>query len=300
MAQLFDRFCALTIGLPGQPGRTYQGMRVFFDIEKTGESTSNKAKIDIYNLSALSRLQYQKADPSNLKSTYQIQLVAGYQSIKRAIYIGDIRTAKNARKSSDIITTFECGTAEKQLLLAKFDKSYPPGTKYVSIVQDLAIALQVDIGPVVGIQNQVYNGSFVASGSVKSSLDILLFKQGLQWSIQDGMLQIFPKNAHNGQSAVVVSNLATPGLTGLIGVPSQSQGITQFVSLLNPNIYPGRPVQIFSENIAGNFFRVTKAHIEGDTHDNAKWNMNCEALPIKATQTLPQNQGTNFSTAVTG
>lgn len=298
---LFTRDWALTIGLPGQQGKRYTGLRVVFDIDKTGVGSSNKSKIEVYNLSTLSRQTYQQADAASLKNVYQLQLQAGYAGNSRTIYLGDIRTAKNRRTTDGIVTTFECGSGEKLLTNSRLDRTYPPGTKFVTILQDLAHALEADIGSVLGIQDQTYNSGVHINGAVRTSLDKLLSKQRLSWSIQDGRLQIYPIGHHNGATAVVVSNQTIPSrgvvVTGLIGVPSQNQGVTQFVSLLNPSIMPGCPVQVYSETINGDFFRVNRAHFEGDSHAE-KWQVTCECTPIRAQQTLPQALGNDFSKAV--
>ncbi len=300
---LFNREWSVTIGTSGQPGKKYTGLQVVFDIEKTGFGSSNKAKIEIVNLSSLSRQQYQQPDPNKLTSSYQIELRAGYAGNPRTIFIGDIRTAKNKRNGESIVTTFECGTSEKPLMYATIDKSYPPGTKFYSVLQDLALALEVDVGAIIGIENQTYNNGLLVSGSVKTNLDKFCSKQKLVWSIQDGRLQIYPMNHHNGQTAVILSNQVIPRLgitmTGLIGVPSQNAGITQFTSLMNPSISPGTPVQIYSATINGDFFRVNKAHFQGDSHGD-KWQIDCEASPIVVQQSISQAQGLDFSKGVIG
>ena len=47
-------------------------LRVTFDIDKRNYMVANKAKIELYNLSSLSRLQYQQSDPMQPLTGYQI------------------------------------------------------------------------------------------------------------------------------------------------------------------------------------------------------------------------------------
>ena len=65
----------------------------------------------------------------------------------------------------------------------------------------------------------------------------------------------------------------------MIGVPSNNNDCTQFVSLLNPKLTPGSLVQLISENATLNgFYTLRRSHYEGDSHDS-KWQVTCEGRP---------------------
>lgn len=297
-------------------------LRVEFDIDKQLSNVANKASIKLTNLSSLSRLLYQQDNPDVIDSGYMIRLDAGYAGLSgytpivQTIYLGNVRTVTNERKGNSIVTTFECGEAEKQILLATFQKSYPAKTTYLRVLQDLVAAASIPVGTVIGIENFTFNQGFVVNGAVQDSLSKLLAKTNLEWSVQNGALNIKPITKYNNSEVVVLSNqtgpqpstsnvtgaasgaitglkgqgLSAPGLTGLIGVPSQNRGITQFESLLNPKVLPGGLVQIFSENIPGQYFQVRRAHFVGDSHGN-KWSVAGEGTPVNQRQIFRQNQG---------
>lgn len=299
MAQtLFNRAWSVSFGPPGNLTYVYKNLRTTFEIEKNSLGSSNKAKIKIYNLSGTSRNTFQKG--------YNIQLQAGYVGndpdsvpLIDTIFSGNIIRLESKREGADIVTEFECGDSEKQIATNVFSKTYPPGTTYVQIVTDLANTLGVNVGVVIGIQNFKFSSAVTKSGSVSSILTELLKKQGLEWSIQNGVLQIVPTESHSGAQAIVLSNRtggAYPGLTGLVGVPSRNGDLVGFKALLNPKIKPDSMVQIVSESVNG-FFKVRKAKFEGDTHGD-KWDVDCEGCKISAIQNLPFNTGTNFNTAV--
>lgn len=290
---LFNRDWSVTIGIPGQKGNKYDTLRVAFEIEKTSLSSSNKAKIDVYNLNSLSRAQFQQTDPTNLNTAYQIELRAGYKGLSDVLYIGDIRQATYKRSGADIVTTFECGSSEKQLILAVFDKNYPPGTSAKMIINDLADQLHVDKSTITGVPDQIFNSSFSANGRIKDTLDKITKALNLSWSIQDGSLHLLPANSYLGSTsnAIVLSSSLQKGLTGLIGVPSQNKGLTTFSALLNPKILPDTVVQIFSDTIPGNYFKINKAIFEGDSHGD-KWNVNCESSPVFQSTPLNANNQT--------
>ncbi len=280
---LFNRDWAVTVGVQGETGVKYTKLKTVFDIDKTSFATSNKAKISIYNCSEVSRISFQKKG-------LIIKLEAGYKGLLETLYLGDVVRVESKRAGPDIITTFECGDAERQLVNAHFEQSYPAGTAYVKILQDLSVALGVNIGTVIGIQNLKFNSGVSMTGSIKHVLDKLLRKTGLEWSVQNNYLQIIPIRSHNGQTAVILTRN-----TGLIGVPSQKESGIQAIALLNPRLMPGSPIQLISQTING-FFKIRKAHFEGDSHGQ-KWQVTCEGVRINAEQTFPQNAGSTFKTS---
>lgn len=279
---LFNRDWSTSIGIQGQTGFKYTVLKTVFDIDKTAISSSNKAKIDLYNLNDISRKNLEQKG-------LQVQLQAGYKGLIETLFVGNVAKTSSMRKGPDIITTIESGDGEKELAIAYFNKSYPPGTRYVTMIQDLAGALGVDIGTVLGIQDMVYNSGITLSGPVKFSLDKLLKRQALEWSIQNNALTIIPLTAHNGDQAIVLSQTS-----GLIGIPTQKDSGVEFIALLNPKILPGSCVQIVSNHVNG-FYKVKRAHFEGDSHGQ-KWQVSCEGVPINAVQTIPVNQGSTFKT----
>lgn len=282
--ELFNRSWSVKVGVPGDLAYEYTQLRTVFQIEKTSASSSNKATVQLYNLNLQSRMAMQKKG-------LQLQLKAGYFGLIESLYLGDVMKVEIKRDHELIVTTFECGECEKQLANAHFEKSYPPGTTYVQIVQDLAAALGVDIGVVLGIQAMSYNTGVSFSGSCKHVLDRLLLRQGLEWSIQNNALQILPRSAHNGEEAIVLSKK-----TGLIGVPSPKESGILFSALLNPKLMPGQAVKIVSDTFNG-FYKIKMAKFSGDSHGD-KWQVECEGVRINATQSLAQNKGGKFQ--VTG
>jgi hypothetical protein len=302
---LFNRAYAVNIGPPNQTTALQYGtlgvnpapLRVRFEIEKNQYGGSpNHSKIDLYNLSIASR--------QSIKSGYLVQLLAGYNNLIKTIFTGNVFTAKSTRDGPDIITTLECLDGGSAITYATLDKSYPAGVTTVQILTDCAQAMAVTTsyqpvgigaGIALGIPNNVYNSGFAATGPCKDTLDKILKPLNLEWSIQDGNLNIIPKTAFNGAAAQIISVD-----TGMIGVPSNNYNFTQFVSLLNPNIAPGSLVQLISENANLNaFYKVLRVKYEGDSHDS-KWQISCECQqqPAGSVQALPTAQGMNYSTAV--
>lgn len=299
---LFKRSYAVSIGPPNQTAALQYGtlgtnpapLRVRFEIEKTVFGSSpNHSKIELFNLSTQSR--------QNFKKGYIVNLQGGYNGLVGTLFTGNVFITKSDRSGPDIITTLECLDGGASIVLARLDKSYPAGVTNIQILQDVATAMSVttdsnpgvSAGIVVGIPTQTFNKGFTATGPCKDTLDKLLKPQGLEWTVDNGNLNIIPKSAYDGNSAQVVS-----AETGMIGVPSQNEFFTQFTSLLNPKLVPGALVQLISENAALNgFYKIRKSKLEGDSHEN-KWQVSCEAVPMpNVVQVFPAAEGFNFNPA---
>lgn len=311
---LFSRTYALALGQPNQTSALQYSnieappfsigqwqkaspLRIKFDINKNSVGSSNKSKIDIFNLSQESR--------NKINVGWVIRLQAGYKGLMDTIFFGNVAPngMKSERKEADIITTLECGDGESAIVMTRLDKSYPAGTVLTQILSDIGIAMntvtasnsqQVNAGIVLGIPNIVFQRGFTASGSCRDLLDKLCLPNGLRWSVQNGNLNIIPINSTNGQSAIVVSSN-----TGMIGTPSKNQGYFEFTSLLNPKLTPGAVVQMDSENTALNgFYKIVESHFEGDTHET-KWQVVCKCITQpNVAITLKAANGFDYSGAV--
>jgi hypothetical protein len=320
---LFKRAYTVSLAPPGQAASLQYGtaglnpapLRVRFDIDKNMVGSSNKSKIELYNLSIQSR--------QSIKKGYMCQLQAGYSGLLETLFIGNVVIPKSVRKDGDIITELECGDGESAIVFARLDKSYGAGTTLAQILTDVAQAMgtatisnpvAINGGIAVGIPNVIYNKGFVAHGSCAETLTKLLKPQGVEWNVQNGNLNIIPINGNSGNTAIVVSSGVEPSVdafgnptsvfnpqaaTGLIGVPSQNDDFTQFTSLLNPKLVPGVLVKLISENTSLNgFYKIRRSHFEGDSHDN-KWQVTCEAIPqTGVVQSLPTARGFNYTAAV--
>jgi hypothetical protein len=107
---------------------------------------------------------------------------------------------------------------------------------------------------------------YVAHGRASTELERLLSARGLEWSIQDGRLQVLPKR---GTTAQVVSLSPDTGLVGSpeYGTPDKkgAASVLKVKALLQPQIKPGGKIRIDSANIHGVFFRVEEVEHRGDT-----------------------------------
>lgn len=306
---LFRRAYAVNLGPPGQTTALQYGtlvqktgvepaaLRVAFEIEtNTFGASANHSKITLSNLSAQSR--------QSIKKGYLVQLYAGYNNLTGLIFTGNVFVAKSQRRPQDgtIDTILECLDGGSSITYSRLDKTYPAGTTLITVLTDVARAMNAttDYNPVgvnagisLNIPAVVFNKGYVAHGPCKDTLDKLLTPQGLEWNVHNGNLNIIPIGNYDGNTAELVSQD-----TGLIGTPSQNAYFTQFDVLLNPRIYPGRLVQLKCENTEMNgYYKVRKCKYEGDSRGD-KWGVSVEATIMPGVvQNANLGEGFNYNSA---
>lgn len=154
--------------------------------------------------------------------------------------------------------------------------------KFEDIVKELADSLGVGIGNAIekakdgkftDAIKEIKNG-LVLNGKSSAKLTALLSAANLEWSIQDGQLQVVERGKALKLDPVVLS----PS-TGLIGSPDRGEkGRVEVVSLLQPTIIPGRRIRIQSQYVNGDYRAEVVEH-DGDTRGQA-FETRVEASPL--------------------
>ena len=278
----------------GNESKTQSALRVTFEVERaiTG---GNKAKVVIYNVGQSSR--------RGIIIGSAMRLRAGYAGLVGVLFTGVVSKVETERQGSDIATSIELKDGEPYSNMSVIDRSYAAGTHIATILNDVAQAMSVTLngeatsvqrGVAVGIPDHVYAQGFVAHGPCKGVLDTLCRPRGLEWSVQNGALNIIPKTAYNGRTVQILS----PS-TGLLGVPSTNGKLVTFSALLNPRLVPGGLVQLDTANQAlVGIYKVRTAKYQGDSHD-AAWNVAIEAVPFDGiVKRLPAAAGQTYANAV--
>lgn len=256
--------------IPGQ-------VRISFQVEKTNQDSASKkappsAKITLYNL-ARSSLAYLK-DPATQNS--KVRLECGYYGRfetpqLKTVFVGDIIRATTTKNGGDLITEIEANDSLRALNTKNINESFAPGTSAQTVIGKMTEALGVGIGEVAeNFLGQFVNG-FSASGLIRDQLTVITDKADSTWSIQNGNLEIVPKNEANRKTIYSLSPQS-----GLIGVPNQKDDGIEFKSLLIPELAPNRRVEIASRQVNG-VFRITRIKYNGDTRQGP-WHCECEAV----------------------
>ena len=259
MSLFFSRAVYVTLSPKmGGTGRVFRGLRVAFDVDKTSESFSNQIKIKIWNLSKESQAAF--SDSSRV-----VSINAGYGDNPPLLARGDILRCVVERQGVDVITTIEAGDGAAALKEARVDQSFPPGTPDSEILKAATNALGAkglsQRAVALADLAKVTMSGYVASGSAKGVIDEITKKNGLQWSVQNGEVQV-----RKASSPVDATFFLLSPETGLIGSPSQTNTGSRLTSFLLPNMFPGKGIVLRSDNNSGNCLAVAVKH-SGDSHE---------------------------------
>lgn len=278
--RLFDRIAELTVGPKGKAGKKITDLRISFKVKKTMESSPNVATIEIYNLSEETRALVEKS------GSYCI-FKAGYGDTLRDMFSGDVAKVTTKKSGPDFITSLECGDGEQAFQTSFLDMSLAPGSGVMQVVDAAVGALGLAKGSILGVSDDKYAQGISLSGAARDHLDMVTAKQGLEWSIQDGKVQIIPIGKGLPRPAVHISpdtglvgspfktKILNSAMASMAGTKNPEDGVT-FTSLLNTDITPGRLVLVESAVVNAIVVARTVSH-SGDTHGNS-WNTEVEAF----------------------
>lgn len=290
---LYGRAYDLKVG-PAQGGQglrfgntqeSRSALHVAFEITKIAQGAANKGTITLFNVN-------QKLRTSMVKG-YQVALSAGYQGLIGQLISGTVFKATSARSGPDITTTLDVIDGLKALLYSPFNRTYARGTHLSQILSDVAQAMDILPGTVMGLPDKTFGRGYVAHGLCRDILETLIKPHGLEVQVNNGKLNIIPKNMTLGTSAIVLSPQA-----GLLGVPSVSQTSISFEAMLNPRLVPGQMVQLVTANAnTTGYFKIRSCKMTGDTHAD-KWSVACEGVRASNVKALGAARGFAYDQAV--
>jgi hypothetical protein len=268
-SELFDRRYSLVIGPTGTAAAKLAGaldvsdLRFAFTVKKTLKWEPNTAEFHVWNLNRESRLFLE--NPGKLVA----RLEAGYASGVSQIYLGEVRAAESATDGPDVITTISTGDGLKEIQAARINVSFGPETPVDVALRAIANTLGVGLGNVDAAATRLKSAGHAPlfafggtiSGHVRRELTDFCNSAGLEWSIQDGQLQVLDRGrALEGQ----VLDLSAD--SGLVGSPTvDSKGVASAVTLMIPDLRPGVVVNFDARHLKG-AYRVIQCEYAGDTH----------------------------------
>jgi hypothetical protein len=286
MARLMRRRVAITIATPAGP--TLNGfsadvteitdLRCRFKVKKTLGKEPNTAEVIVTNLAEKSRAALQDRG-------MRVTLAAGYEDTIATIFVGDSRDVDSALDGTDWITAIQLGDGERGYRHGRVSESFRAGTRVADVLKRVADGMQLDstrVAEIAALRGRQYAAGYIVHGRSARELDRILRGLGLEWSIQDGELQILAPEAATAETAVVLDSTS-----GLIGSPTintpeaasrslnpftasvetrrgKGRGTLKARSLLQPELRPGRRVEIDSLGVKGSF-RLTAVEHSGDT-----------------------------------
>lgn len=235
------------------------GLQIAFSVERTLRRRPGACEIKITNLSEEHRRQLER-----LRSGIFVDLSAGYDLTHTRVFRGELHQVHTDRQLPSIITVIQSRDGHRAHS-ARTSRSHRAGTTLASVVRGLVEDMGVDEGNLADVLPDlggVFARGVSVFGSATDQLDRMTTTAGLEWSIQDGALQVLPRGRALQRTAVRLTKDS-----GLVGSPARGAGedagkIT-VRTLMIADLVPGRLVQIESADVSG-FFRIEKAVCKGD------------------------------------
>lgn len=274
MSKLFGRKIDLVVGTIKLTGVAFPGLRVVAKVVRSLKTTANSASVTVYNLSPEHRSALTKtAAPT-------VALTAGYAEQLTRVFVGQAVHVQHEKlvEAGDITTTISTSDGGGAMQTARVKKSFPPGAKAGDVMAELVKALGIKVGNLAqararlnaGTGATVFAEGVTLTGNAATELTALCQSCGLEWSIQDGALQVLDAaKALSAEAIVLDSSL-------LMGTPSISnKGVVQGMTFFHKDFTPGRQIQIAHEFVTG-VFRVEKCEYLLDTYAD-DWTVRFEA-----------------------
>lgn len=269
----FGRVCKVTIAAPVADKSNFkdtisstvteiENLRVQFTVKKTLKKEPNTSEIKITNLAPSTRKSLQTKG-------VKVMLQAGYKNTGMAkIFSGDARAIDHVRTGADWETVLHLGDGERSWQFATVNESFSPGASKGVVMRTLANSLGVDVGNAFTVADSLQgslDGGWCASGSAAREFGRLMKAYGLEWSIQDGAIQVLkPYEALKSEIEEISPS------SGLIGSPEMGTpgkkgkpALLEFTTLLAP-CKVGQKVRLKSERYDGEV-RIVAVEFTGDT-----------------------------------
>lgn len=239
-----------------QRGRSWRGLFVRFEVERTTKRHANKAKIEVANLSADSVRWLESCAIVRL-------LVDGVQ-----LFAGEIRRSSvvTRREGATQWTTLESADGRAGIVAARLDMSFPRGASIDAAVRAACAAMGLPPRGALPTEGRAFDAPWAHSGRASDVLDE--FCPG--WSVQDGAVDF-------GGSEGRQTLLLREG-TGLIGAPSRTDKGVKLSCVLAPSITPHSVLAVESRFVSG-YFRATAVKHRGDSRGET-WETGVECVQL--------------------
>jgi len=297
--RLFDRQARVVIGEGGGPGFEIGAaasngipIHIKFSFEKADVESPNTGKVTVWNLSKEHLNELEKQD-------CVVIVKAGYGDNITEAFKGTVTHASTSKEGADRMTEIELASNMVELRDTSFSVSYAEGTRTDVIYQEIAaqMGLPLSISPTAMAAPTLLSAGFSFVGSSKNLLNRLSRMDGINWTIQDGIIQLFKESEPISTNCYELN-----AGSGLIGMPKRvnisagsgsSKGGSETADsgsetaqlgwevtyLMNLAIGVNSYVHISSEAVNG-YFRVQKISIDGDNYEG-DWL--CKATVLEVT-----------------
>jgi hypothetical protein len=284
--RLYNRSAVLTVARPyrgeyfaTEPNAVLiRDLRVVFSIEKRIDAQPNTCTVLVYNLNKQSRAEFQR------KPLY-VTLDVGHDGNLRRIFSGDLRFGSSMYRGTEYETKLTLGDGDRAINHARVNRSFPAGTSAATVLKETAQAMGLRVPKNVADARELldqFGKGITLHGHASNEMTKILSAKGMQWSLQDGELQILRDTDVRADQAIVITYDGTgSGIESPELAPPDKPGESPRLNakcLLDSRIRPGGRVMIKSRDLDG-LFRVTRVMHEGDTFGE-QWTTTIEGTPL--------------------
>ncbi|WP_407654194.1 phage protein [Alcaligenes phenolicus] len=286
----FDRTYRLLVGRPGEKGvEIAPPLRMRFEVSKdTGESP-NQIKLSVWNLSPHTREAI--VEPDNVVALY-----AGYEQEEGALLLayGTVVQGASSFQNAEVVTELEVLDGFAQIRDTVVSLGCGAGVRARLIIEDIAFQMGLSLVMADDAPDRVWQNGFSFYGAARVALHKVVQGSGLEYSIQNGELQVIERCGITPRKGFVLSPES-----GLLGNPERirqsakekadSKGNVKtrserqqadgwrVTSLLLPSLNPGDLVKLESRQ-AVDWFRVESLKHSGDWNGSGNWHTTMELL----------------------
>lgn len=222
MSEQWMRQCELTVGKGGM-GLLIWKLRIQFEIVKTLDATPNSATIKVFNLN--------DDHVAQIENEYNdIILTAGYRDSFADIFAGNIQFVAHYRQHTDHITEITAGDGDRDYRNAFVNETLTAGSTDEDAVDRILATMGDTTKGTVQLANERRVRGTIYTGQARDALTQIARKNGCNWSIQDGKLQMIRTDAMVGNAHVLTAE------TGLLEAPEHNDKGISVKCLLNPLI----------------------------------------------------------------
>lgn len=260
-----------------------EGLALEFEVIKDLTQETNKCKFTVYNLTEESRTKIEKED-------LKLDFYAGYEANEgtKRIFTGTVIRAITTDEGDHVKTVIEASDGQLAVRDGVFALSYAPGTSGLIVVKAIASNMGLPLLLGEGVTFTAYDNGYSFVGKGADALTEVCGGNGLDWSIQNGNLQIILNGGTVADRGLVFS-----ASSGLIGSPARivksaakentdtpkkkrrtqqkkekpdKKAGWKIETLLAPTVSPGDKIKVESRMIKS-WFRVETIKHTGSSYD---------------------------------
>lgn len=234
---------------------SFEDLRVSFNVTKSVGGKPNKATISIYNV-ARDEISADRIRNRKLR----VRLLAGYD-VPSLLFEGNPinHGVSFHRQGADTIMKIQAQDGLRRYQNARVNVSFATETTAKQVVDEAVRQLGLPRGTIDIDEDVRWTNGVTLNGPVTDVLDRVARSLESDWSIQNGKLQILPRNGTRTRKGPKFSR----DLGNLLEATPTKNG-TKVVSLLTPNLSPGDRFEL-EDDYLGGIYKAVKVSHKGDT-----------------------------------